>query len=301
MLWAGTDDGKLWVTENEGKQWADLTGSLPAPAKGEWISRVEAGHADAGVAYLVVDAHRSGKYGPLAYRTADRGKTWTSIVSDLPADQPVKVVREDSVNASVLYAGTEFGLFVSVDTGKHWTPLGQLPTVAVDDILVHPRDRDLVIATHGRSLFVIDDMTPIEALSTEIRAKAAYLFPVRKALGRALLPGFEDWSGSTQFRGANPPEGALLSFWIQEGGPDPVKIEIKNAQGQTVANLTASAVSGINRTSWDLKPTKDVLTEYGGEGALYVRPGTYEATLTYGKETSKQSIEVAIAPGIETR
>jgi hypothetical protein len=80
-----------------------------------------------------------------------------------------------------------------------------------------------------------------------------------------------------------------------------VKIEIKNAQGQTVANLTASAVSGINRTSWDLKPTKDVLTEYGGEGPLYVRPGTYEATLTYGKETSKQSIEVAIAPGIETR
>jgi hypothetical protein len=103
------------------------------------------------------------------------------------------------------------------------------------------------------------------------------------------------------YRGANPPEGALLSFWIKEGGPDPVKIEIKNAQAQTVANLTASAMSGFNRTSWDLKPTKDVLTEYGSEGVLFVRPGKYDATLTYGKETSKQSFDVSIAPGIETR
>ena len=301
MLWAATDDGKLWITENEGKEWIDLTASLPRDAKGEWISRVEAGRKDASVAYLALDAHRSGRFAPLAWRTDDRGKTWTSIAGDLPVDQPVKVVREDPVNANVLYAGTEFALFVSLDQGKRWTKLGSLPTVAVDDILVHPRERDLVIATHGRSLFVIDDLTPIQDLTPETRLKEAYLFPVRKVLGRALLPGFEEWSGSTVFRGANPGDGALLSFWIKEGGPEPVKIEIKNAQAQTVANLTATAVSGINRVSWDLKPTKDVLTEYGGEGVLFVRPGTYEATLTYGKETSKQSIEVAIAPGIETR
>jgi photosystem II stability/assembly factor-like uncharacterized protein len=301
LLWAGTDDGKLWVTENEGKDWTDLTSALPPAAKGEWISRVEAGHKDPAVAYLAVDAHRSGTFAPLAWRTADRGKSWTSIAGGLPSDQPVKLVREDPVNPNVLYAGTEFGLYLSVDRGGRWTKLGALPTVAVDDILVHPRDRDLVIATHGRSLFVIDDLTPIQELTPETRLKAAYLFPVRKTLGRPLLAGWEDSSGSTVYRGANPPEGALISFWIKEGGPDPVKIEIKNAQGQTVANLTAPAVSGINRTSWDLKPTKDVLTEYGGEGAFFVRPGTYEATLTYGKETSKQSIEVAIAPGIETR
>ena len=237
----------------------------------------------------------------MAWRTADRGKTWASIAAGLRGDQPVKVVREDPVNPNVLYAGTEFALYLSVDQGKRWTKFGALPTVAIDDILVHPREHDLVIATHGRSLFVIDDLTPIEGLTAETKMKEAYLFPVRKALGRALLPGWEDSSGSTVYRGANPPEGALLSFWIKEGGPEPVKIEIKNAQGQTVANLTAPAVSGINRTSWDLKPTKDVLTEYGGEGAFHVRPGTYEATLTYGKESSKQSIEVAIAPGIETR
>ena len=301
MLWAGTDDGKLWVTENEGKEWTDLTGSLPKPAKAEWLSRIEAGHKDAAVAYLAVDAHRSGVVMPLAWRTGDRGKSWTSIAGDLPVDHPVKVVREDPVNPSVLYAGTEFALFVSQDMGKHWTPFGSLPTVAVDDILVHPRDRDLVIATHGRSLFVIDDMTPLEELTAETRAKEAYLFPMRKALGRVLLPGWEDSSGSTVYRGANPLEGALISYWIKDGGPEPVKLEIKNEQGQTVANLTSTALTGLNRTSWDLKPTKDVLTEYGGEGPLLVRAGTYEITLTYGKETSKQKLEVAIAPGIETR
>jgi photosystem II stability/assembly factor-like uncharacterized protein len=300
-LWAATDDGKLWITENGGKEWTDRTEQIPREAKGEWLTRIEAGHKDADVAYLAVDAHRSGSLAPLAWRTADRGKTWTSIAGDLPVDHPVKVVREDPVNDNVLYAGTEFALFLSVDRGKRWTKLGALPTVAVDDILVHPRERDLVIATHGRSLFVIDDLTPIEELTPEIRLKEAHLFPVRKVSGRSPLPGFEEWSGSTVYRGANPPDGALLSFWIKEGGPDPVKIEIKNAQGQTVANLTAAAISGINRTPWDLKPTKDVLNEYGGEGMLFVRPGTYEATLTYGKETSKQSIEVAIAPGIETR
>jgi hypothetical protein len=124
---------------------------------------------------------------------------------------------------------------------------------------------------------------------------------VRKVLGRALLPGFEEWSGSTVFRGANPQEGALLTYWIKDGGPEPVKIEIKNAQGQTVANLTGAAITGINRISWDLKPTKDVLTDYGGEGVLFVRAGKYEATLTYGKAKAVQSIEVAISPGTETR
>jgi photosystem II stability/assembly factor-like uncharacterized protein len=301
MLWAATDDGKLWVTEDGGAAWTDLTAGLPAAAKGEWIARVEAGRKDARVAYLVVDAHRSGTYAPLAWRTADRGKTWTSIAGDLPPGGPVKVVREDPRNSSLLYAGTEFGLFTSLDQGGHWIPLGALPTVAVDDLVVHPRERDLVVATHGRSLFIVDDLTPLQDLTAEVRGKEAHLFPVRPAFGRYLFPGWEDSAGGTVYRGTNPPEGAIVSYWIREGGPDPVKIEIKNAAGQTVANLTGAALTGLNRLAWDLKPTKDVLTEYGGEGVLFVRSGTYEAKLTYGKETSKQSIEVTIAPGIETR
>ena len=301
MLWAGTDDGKLWVTEDGGTAWTDLTSSLPAAAKGEWISRVEAGHKSATTAYLCVDAHRSGTFGPLAWRTDDRGKSWASIVGNLPADEPVKVVREDPFNTSVLYAGTEFGLYVTLDRGKSWSKLGGLPTVAVDDIAVHPRDRDLVIATHGRSLYVLDDLRPIEELDATVRAVAAHLFPIRPATGRHPLPGFSDWSGASEYRGANPPDGAMLSFWIKDGSYEPAKIEIKNAQGQTVANLTAPALPGIGRVTWDLKPTKDVLTDYGSEGALHVRPGTYEATLSAGSVKTSQKFEVAIAPGVETR
>jgi photosystem II stability/assembly factor-like uncharacterized protein len=301
VLWAGTDDGKLWVTEDGGSTWTDLTATLPAAAKGEWISRVEAGHHDARVAYLAVDGHRSGNYAPMAWRTGDRGKTWTSVAGDLPAGGPVKVVREDPRNADLLYAGTEFALFTSLDRGAHWVKLGGMPTVAVDDIVVHPRERDLIVGTHGRSLFVIDDLGPLQELRPEVRAKDAHLFPVRPAFGRFLYPGWEDSSGGTVYRAANPPDGAILTYWIREAGHDPVKIEIKNVAGQTVANLSGPALPGLNRISWDLKPTKDVLTEYGGEGALFVRPGTYEAVLTYDDATSKQTIVVTIAPGIETR
>ena len=301
MLWAGTDDGKLWVTENEGGSWTDLTSQLPSAVKGEWISRVEASRQNASTAYLVVDAHRSGRFGPLVFVTEDRGKSWSSIAANLPADEPAKVLREDPANAKVLYLGTEFGLYVTLDRGKSWSKLGGLPTVAVDDIAVHPRDRDLVVATHGRSLYVLDDLTPIQQLDDTVRASAAHLFPVRKATGRHLLPGFSDWSGAAEYRGVNPPEGAVLSFWIGETSHEPAKIEIKNAQGQTVANLTAPAVRGVGRVTWDLKPTKDVLQEYGSEGSLHVRAGTYEATLTRGSATSKRTFEVAIAPGIETR
>ena len=301
MLWAGTDDGKLWVTEDDGGHWSDLTGFLPTAVKGEWISRVEAGHQDAGVAYIAVDAHRSGVFAPMAWKTADKGKTWTSVAGDLPAGQPVKVVREDPSNPSVLYAGTEFAPYVSLDGGAHWERIGGLPTVAVDDLVVHPRERDLVIATHGRSLYVLDDIRPFEQLDAEARAKDIVLFPVRPAFGRYPMPGWEECEGSTRFRGANPPPGALLTFWVKDPSHDPVKIEIKNAEGQTVAKLTAPALPGLGRVAWDLKPTKDVLTEYGGEGQLFVRSGTYEATLTLGSNKVTQKFDVKIAEGIETR
>jgi hypothetical protein len=301
MLWAGTDDGKLWLTENDGGTWTDLTASLPPAVKGQWISRIEPGRHDAKVAYLAVDAHRTQNFAPLAYRTADGGRTWQSIAGDLPADHPVKVVREDPRNADVLYAGTEFALFVSLDRGAHWARLGGLPTVAVDDILVHPRDNDLVVATHGRSLYVLDDLRALQELTPEVRARDAHLFPPRPALAVHLMEGFADWAGSAVFRGQNPPEGAILTWWVKEYTGDPVKIAVKTAAGVPVANLTAVGAPGLHRTSWDLKPTKDLLTEYGGEGARFVPAGEYTVTLTHGKTKHEQKLKVEVAPGVETR
>ncbi len=301
LLWAGTDDGKVWITEDEGANWTDLTAGLPAAAKGQWVSRIEAGAQDAKVAYLVVDAHRSGNFAPQVYRTADVGKTWENIASNLPADGPAKVLREDPKNANLLYAGTEFALFVSMDRGGHWVKFGDLPTVAVDDILIHPRDLDLLVATHGRSLYVSDDIRPLEEMTVEIQEKEAHLFSIRPALGIHLLPGSSDWGGKAVYRGDNPPQGALITYYLKTFTGDAVKIKIANSAGQPVAKFKLTAAPGINRMTWDLKPTTDLIAEYGGLGRKFVKPGEYTVTLSYGKATATQKFQVDIAPGIETR
>jgi photosystem II stability/assembly factor-like uncharacterized protein len=302
MLWAGTDDGKLWVTENDGQTWIDLTANLPAAVKGQWIGRIEPSHADAAVAYLAVDAHCAGRLAPFAFRTADRGRTWQSVVGNLPADAPVRVIREDPGNPSLLFAGTVTGLFVSLDRGRTWTRLGDLPTVIVDDLVVHPRDADLVIATHGRSLYVLDDITPLRQMSREVAGKDVHLFTPRPAHGSYLLPGWEDSAGKGIYRGENPPDGVLLSYWVKDLGDKPLKIAITNSEGQPVANLKPPAIPGFGRIAWDLRLTPDVINEYGGLGKdKLVRPGEYTVTLSRGESKATQKLQVTIAEGIESR
>jgi photosystem II stability/assembly factor-like uncharacterized protein len=301
LFWAGTDDGKVWITEDGGGNWTDLTANLPGAVKGQWISRIEAGHFDAQVAYLAVDAHRTGNYAPLAYRTADAGKTWQTVAGNLPTDQPVKLVREDVKNPNLLFAGTEFGLFLSVDRGAQWVRLPDFPTVAVDDIAIQPRELDLVVATHGLSLFIVDDIKPLEEMTPEVLGREGYLFAPRPAFGFNPLPGWAEESGTTVYRGANPPPGAILNVYLREYTGAEIKVAISNAAGTPVANLSAPGTPGVNRLVWDLKPTKDVLNEYGGEGQRFVRPGEYTVTLTYGKAKQTQKLKVEIAEGLETR
>jgi photosystem II stability/assembly factor-like uncharacterized protein len=301
MLWAGTDDGKVWVTEDGGARWTDLTGNLPAEAKGEWIARIEPGWQDANVAYLAVSAYRIGNYAPLVYRTADRGKTWRSIAANLRADGPVRVVRESPSNPDLLFVGTQFGLSASLDRGASWVPFGGLPTVPIDDIVIHPRERDLVIATHGRSLYIVDNIGPLEQLTADVRAKAAHLFVPAPATAVHRFEGWVESAGSGVFRGANPPEGAAIDVWVSQFTGEGISIAIKTASDQPVANLSAPGLPGFNRLVWNLKPTSDVLTPYGGEGALFVRPGEYNVTLTYGKVKQTEKLKVDVVPGVETR
>ena len=302
MLWAGTDDGKLWVTTNEGTSWTDLTSYLPKAIKGQWISRIEPGSHDVKVAYLAVDGHRSGVYAPMVFRTSDGGKSWQNIAGNLPADGPVKVVREDLMNENLLFAGTEFGLYASLNRGSSWMKFGGLPTVAVDDIVIHPRDRDLVIATHGRSLFIIDDIRPLELLQDSITSKDVHVFPIRSTQGYYPLDGFADWQGASGiFRGSNPPDGAMISYFVKEYSGDPVKVSITNSADKVVANLTGPGTPGLNRISWDLKMTKDLLTDYGGGGQKFIPSGEYKVTLTFGKSKQSEKLSVMIDQGIETR
>ncbi|MGQ0702889.1 MAG: WD40/YVTN/BNR-like repeat-containing protein [Gemmatimonadales bacterium] len=301
MLWAGTDDGKLWVTRDEGANWTDLTPNLPAEVKGEWLTRVEPSAHDSAIAYLAVDAHRSGKLAPYVFRTADGGRTWRSIAGDLPAEGPVKVIREDPTNPDLLFAGTEFGLFMSLDRGAHWHQFGGLPTVAVDDILIHPRDRDLIVATHGRSLFIVNDITPLEHFTRGIADSAAHLFAPREAIGYYPLPGWNDSEGNAVFRGENPPLGATFTFWIREFTGDGVSLAISDSSGRPVANLSAPGTPGFSRVVWNLQPTADVLYSYGGEGSKLVRSGEYTVKFTFGKVSETVKLKVSVLEGIETR
>ncbi len=303
LLWAGTDDGRLWVTDNDGGKWTELTANLPESARGQWISRIEPGAKDANVAYVAVNAYRVGDDRPMIVRTGDGGKTWQSVVGEgLPAYAPVEVIREDPVNPRLLYAGTHFGLFASFDQGAHWMKLGDLPAMRVDDLQIHPRTNDLVIATHGRSIGILDDTRPLRELTPEIAAKAAHLFSVPNARGSYITTGFSDWNGKGVYRGQNPPEGALFTVWVKEFTGDEIKIAITNAAGQPVANLKSPGVAGMTRLSWDLRPSEDVLTKYGGDDPKKFMPsGDYTAELTYGKTKVKQTFHVDIAEGITTR
>ena len=303
LLWAGTDDGRLWLTQNDGANWTELTEKLPEPVRGQWIVRVEPGAKDARVAYVVTNAYRSGDDRPFILRTADLGATWQSVTGEgIPPNDPVEVVREDPVNSKLLYAGTHFGLFASFDGGGHWERIGDLPNVRMDDLQIHPRTGDLVIATHGRSIDILDNTGPYRELTPEVMAKSAHLFTIPAARGFYLLSGFADWNGKGTYRGENPPEGALLTFWVKGFTGDEVKIAITNAAGQPVANLKAAGTPGLNRLNWDLRPTEDVRIKYGGDDPKkFVPSGEYTAELSYGKEKMKQTFRVEIAAGITTR
>ncbi len=301
-LWAGTDDGRLWVTENGGGQWTELTANLPEPARGQWIVRIEPGARDPKVAYVVTNAYRRGDDAPTILRTADLGKTWQSVVGEgLPPNDPVEVVREDPVNGNLLYAGTHRGLFASFDQGKRWVRVGGLPNVRVDDLLIHPRTADLIIGTHGRSIDILDDTRAFRELTPEIMAKPAHLFSVAPVFGRYVEPGF-DFHGKGVYRGENPPEGALFTVWVKKYTGDEVKIAITNAAGQAVANLKLPGAPGFSRTNWDLRPTEDLLIKYGGDDPKKMVPsGNYTAELSFGNEKVKQTFRVQIAEGIQTR
>jgi hypothetical protein len=212
------------------------------------------------------------------------------------------VVREDPVNPKLVYAGTHFGVFASFDQGGHWVRIGDVPSVRVDDIQIHPRTSDLVIATHVRSIAILDDSVPFREFTLEIAAKPAHLFTVRSVTARYLQPGFVDSNGKGVYRGENPAEGALFTVWVREFTGDEIKIAVTTTTGQPVANLKAPGTPGFTRLNWDLRPTKDVRVEYGGEKPeRFVPAGDYTAELTFGTTKVKQPFHVDLAEGITPR
>jgi photosystem II stability/assembly factor-like uncharacterized protein len=261
VIWVGTDDGNLQLSQDGGTTFTNVFGNIPGasnlPSAGAdghgyvQVSRIEPSHFDPATAYIALDNHRNDDWKPYLFKTTDYGKTWSNITANLPAKGNINALREDLVNPNLLFVGTEFGLFVSLDGAKEWKKfMTGLPTVRVDDILIHPRDRDLIIATHGRSIWIADDITPLEQLASAPGTTVKLFDPRPAVQWKSDLEATRRVT-ARQFRGENPQGGTALSFWAQSDMGD-AKFEVLNAQGAVVSTSTMPAKMGMNRVQWNM-------------------------------------------------
>ncbi len=331
IIWAGTDDGKLHVTGNGGKDWADVT--PPAVTSWDKVSQIDAGHFDKNVAYVAINAIRKDDMKPYVYKTSDRGKTWTLIASGMNPSGPVNVVREDPKKAGLLYAGTEREVYFSIDDGQNWQSLrNNMPATSIRDLVIH--ENDLVIGTHGRSAWILDNIAPLRELS-EARGGGAFLFDPPAAF-RVRDNMFHDTPlPPEEPTGTNPPDGAIIDYFLPETVSD-VKLEILTNDGSVVRRFQSSdpkeaydttalphptywirpeqelgTGSGHQRFVWDLKyaPPRGARREFsiaatyqntptGPSGPLIV-PGDYIVRLRVDSEVMEQSLTVHLDPRVE--
>lgn len=256
LIWVGTDDGNVQLTRDGGVSWTNVRPAIKGVPAGLWCSRVEASRFEEGTCYVSFDGHRSDDFHVYVYKTTDYGKTWTAITAGIPDGQPVYVIREDLKAKNLLFLGTEFGAFFSRNGGRSWSPLRlNLPTVAVHDLLIHPRDHDLIAATHGRGIWILDDITGLRAATDAVLAQEAALFEVGKPGTRWLRIQRGGYGrGDLFFKGENPPDGALIHFFLKEKPQAPATLEITDATGQLKASfILDAALPGVNRVAWDLR------------------------------------------------
>ncbi|MBN1271921.1 MAG: hypothetical protein JXB26_06580 [Candidatus Aminicenantes bacterium] len=260
IIWAGTDDGNIQVTNNGGKTWGNVRENIPNAPDGIWVSRVEASHFDKAVCYVTLDGHRSDNFKPWVFKTTDMGRTWADLGVGLPEGQVAYVIREDPVNPELLFLGTEFGLFVSIDGGVNWESfMKNLPTVAVHDILIHPLYGDIIIGTHGRGIWICDDITPLQQMNTAVDSEKAYLFDVRMAtLWQSISRGGS--RGHFLFRGENPQQGAFIHYYL---GTDieEASLEISTLDGSLTVSPKIRTKPGFNRFVWRFWFTPPELNE----------------------------------------
>ena len=333
-LWAGTDDGLIWVTRDGGKNWNNITPpDLTAWSK---VTQIEASHFDDQSAYASVSRFRIDDLHPYIYRTHDGGKTWKLITSGLPADAPADTVREDPVRQGLLFAGTETSVWVSFDDGDHWQSLQlNLPHTSMRDLGIH--DSDLIVATHGRSFWILDDITPLRQLAESMARSDAYLFKPEAAYRVRRSTNPDTPIPPDEPAGQNPPDGAILDYFLVQPASGPITLEIVDAQGKLVRRFSStdkpevtqaelekqliplywirmpkilSASAGMHRWVWDLHyPSPASLqhqypisavpydTPRTPQGPIAL-PGEYRTRLTANGHTSTASLTVKMDPRV---
>jgi photosystem II stability/assembly factor-like uncharacterized protein len=329
MVWIGTDDGLIQVTNDDGKTWQNVT----PPAMTSWskVVMIEASHFDVNEAYAGVERHQLEDYAPHIYRTRDAGKTWTEITSGLPEDVYVQTVKEDPRRRGLLFAGTERVVFVSFDDGDHWQSLQlNLPPASMRDLAIH--ETDLIVATHGRGFWVLDDITPLRQITDEVAKAAAYLFRPADAVN--MTPGSDNGTPLPRDEplAENPPNGAIIDYYLQSGASGPVTLAIIDPAGETIRRYSSedkvtpvdpntlsipafwvaapkslSAAGGMHRWVWDLRPTPPAPRTgaggggggFGGRGVALVLPGRYTVKLTVGGKSYTQTLTVKMDPRVK--
>ncbi len=303
VIWAGTDDGNVQITKDGGKTWTNVVKNVSGLPGNTWVTTIEAGHYDAGTAYATFDGHATGDMKTYVYKTTDYGQTWTSLTTD-GLKGYAHVVREDLVDPNLLFVGTEFGLFLSVDGGKNWAQFtGKLPNVAVRDVFIHPRESDLAIATHGRGIYILDDLTPLRAITPEILAQDAAILPSRPT--QLALPSFEQrFDGDSEFIGRSLPDSAPIVYYQKKRNiVGTLRFEIYDAQGNLMNTLSGDPRRGVIRVDWAerLKPPKvppaaSLVEQPFAFFGPQVEPGTYTVKLLRGKQTYNGKIELVADP-----
>ena len=305
VLWVGTDDGNVQLSRDGGSTWTELSSNIDGVADGTYVSRILPSVRGEDVAYVAFDAHRSGDFAPYVFRTEDAGATWLDLSVGLEAGGSVNSLAEHPDNPELIFAGSEHGLFASTDAGATWARM-PAPTTAYDDLVIHPRDKDLVMGTHGRGILILDDLGALAAWNARVAAAPAHLFPIRS---QAIFQYWKDTSYRAQepFAGENPVDGAIIAYSLGEGS-GPARIVIEDERGNFVRELSVPGSSGVHRVNWDLRhPLPGSSTQWRAhdvEGLArtiedrghFVSPGTFRVMLEARGATSEQSLVVTGDP-----
>ncbi|MDH7494317.1 MAG: hypothetical protein QHH44_10550, partial [Candidatus Saccharicenans sp.] len=275
VIWVGSDDGKVQVTANGGASWTDCTPALAragAPAH-LWVSRVLASPHDPGTAFVAKSGFRNDDFKPYIFRTTDYGRTWTSISAGLP-DSPVNVVVQDGQNPDLLFAGTDNGLFVSLDRGKSWLPFqNNMPAVKVTDLVIHPRQADLVVGTYGRGIWVTN-IWPLQELKPETLKDQVHLFTIRPTIQKQ-YPVFGNYhlTGDSHLFTPNEPDEVVIHYYLREEAKEKIKVGIYDAEKNLLRELEGPGKAGLNRVNWDMRKAGQ------GRPGPKVEPGQYFVVL----------------------
>lgn len=264
VVWVGTDDGNVQVTRNGGVSWTNVKPNIPDVPDEIWVSRVEPSHFEEGICYVTLDNHRYDDFKAYVFKTTDFGETWADVSGNLPDDYSVYVIHEDYVNPNLLFVGTETAVHVTIDGGQNWRPfMNNLPSVAVHDLVIHPRDADLIAGTHGRSIWIADDITPLRQITPAIQEKDLHLFENRTATKwRSINTGRKQ--PYFEFRGDNPRPGAYINFYLKDPPQDTAVATVSEFTGPHSYSFKIPVKAGVNRAYWNFRflPTEEEIYAY---------------------------------------